>query len=230
MISTMISNDMLIIQGEAGRRKSLKQEERLAVSQNKSHRDPTKVPDRDIVLGRDSCFQPGSDEEFPPDSEVEQDDLDVLQSKLASPQQWAFQLASMGALETDPDYGLDVLELSKAGRKKSKKKQKQVGLDLNISDSELEFELEKAWAKDRGKKKVKKQKREELRSQGLLGRGVGKPDLKTKYSNGMDLEDFKQETKRFLLSPKNRCVSTLYSNEMVVAPSSPTHLVYLCPR
>lgn len=111
---------------------------------------------------------------------------------------------SARALELDLLYNLDMLGLNmKAGQKKKKAK-KHKPTDLILSDSELELGLEKAWQNDREKKKVRKQKREELRSQGLLGRGSKKPDLRTKYSDGMDLHDFKLETKRFLLSSKNR--------------------------
>ena len=123
---------------------------------------------------------------------------------------WPFQLpsASADALEFDPLYDLDILGLSKADlKKKFKKKQRHMALELDLSDSELEFELQEAWQRDRGKKKIKKQKREELRAQGMLGRGAAKPDLRVKYSSGMDMDEFRAETKKFLLSSKNRWAS-----------------------
>ncbi|RMJ23426.1 hypothetical protein PHISP_05706 [Aspergillus sp. HF37] len=135
-----------------------------------------------------------SDEDVLSESEAEEVDLDldVLQSEILGQ-----------SIEFDPLDELDLLVPSKAELKKKSKKQRRAALELDLSDSELEFELEQAWQKDRGKKKAKKQKREEIRSQGMLGRGAGKPDLKVKYSDGMDIDDFRVETKRFLLSSKN---------------------------
>lgn len=112
--------------------------------------------------------------------------------------------ASARALELDLLYDLDMLGFNRKAGQKKKKAKRQRPTDLVLSDSELELGLEKAWQNDREKKKVRKQKREELRSQGLLGRGAKKPDLRAKYSDGMDLNDFKLEAKRFLLSSKNR--------------------------
>jgi hypothetical protein len=54
-------------------------------------------------------------------------------------------------------------------------------LVLDISDSELEAELQMVFENDRVKKKERKQEREELRAQGLLGKTNGKPDLKQSY-------------------------------------------------
>jgi hypothetical protein len=135
-----------------------------------------------------------SDEDVLSESEAEEVDLDldVLQTEVGQ------------SIELDPFDELDLLVPSKAELKKKSKKQRRAALELDLSDSELEFELEQAWQKDRGKKKAKKQKREEIRSQGMLGRGAGKPDLKVKYSDGMDIDELRVETKRFLLSSKNR--------------------------
>lgn len=107
------------------------------------------------------------------------------------------------AVELDDLYGLDFLDFSKPNRKKKGKKTQRTA-DLALSDSELELELEKAWRTDREKKKLKKQRREELRSQGLLGRGITQPDLKTKYSGGMDADDLGVELRAFFLSSRSR--------------------------
>ncbi|OJJ43327.1 hypothetical protein ASPZODRAFT_136167 [Penicilliopsis zonata CBS 506.65] len=84
------------------------------------------------------------------------------------------------------------------------KKPKGKLASFHLSDSELETELEtelkKAYQNDRARKKIKKQQREELRSQGLLGRNKDKADLKVKYPDGMDIDDLKLEARTFLTS------------------------------
>ena len=96
---------------------------------------------------------------------------------------------------------------------KKKSKGKGRSLDISLSDSELESELVNAWQNDRAKKKARKQKREELRSQGLLGRGRQNPSLKDKYSNGIGTEDLRSEIRHFLLSPRNRYICSLLVSE-----------------
>lgn len=112
------------------------------------------------------------------------------------------------ALEEDPYYGFDIMDFNRPSfRKKPKGRRK--ALDLELSDSELELELERTWQNDRKKKKIKKQQREELRSQGLLGRKPGKVDMKAKYSNGMSTDDLKMEIRTFLLSSFERYVESI---------------------
>ncbi|KAE8148830.1 hypothetical protein BDV25DRAFT_141423 [Aspergillus avenaceus] len=106
------------------------------------------------------------------------------------------------ALEHDPYYGLDIMDFSRPSLQK-KSKGKTRALDMVPSDSELEMQLENAWWNDREKKKVRKQRREELRRQGLLGKVRDNPDLKSKYSHGMSIEELKEEIRVFLLSSKN---------------------------
>ncbi|PWY65025.1 hypothetical protein BO70DRAFT_366827 [Aspergillus heteromorphus CBS 117.55] len=106
------------------------------------------------------------------------------------------------ALESDPYYGFDIMDFNRPSlRKQSKGKGRD--LDAMISDSGLDSELVNAWRNDRRKKKFRKQQREQLRAQGLLGRARQAPDLKTKYANGIDPEDLKEEIRQFLQSPKN---------------------------
>ena len=108
------------------------------------------------------------------------------------------------ALESDPYYGLDIMDFNRPSLR-SKGKGKKAPPVFGVSDSELESELLSAWEKDRQQKGSKKKRREELRSQGLLGRKAGTgPDLKAKYSDGMDFDDLKQELGLFLLSSQNR--------------------------
>ncbi|RHZ53082.1 putative R3H and G-patch domain protein [Aspergillus thermomutatus] len=107
------------------------------------------------------------------------------------------------ALESDPFYGFDIMDFNRPSLR-NKTKGKQPAFDLSLSDSELELELKRAWRNDREKKKTRKQKREELRAEGLLGRNANAPDLRAKYSSGFDVEDLKSEMRNFLLSSKDR--------------------------
>lgn len=78
-------------------------------------------------------------------------------------------------------------------------------LCLELSDSELEYSIHTAWEKDRAKKKLRKEEREELRAQGLLGKKP-KKDLKAKYSEGISMTYVKEEIRDFLLSSMERYV------------------------
>lgn len=119
---------------------------------------------------------------------------------------FASATAFADALEADPYYGLDIMDFNRPSLQKKGKGKKAPALDLMLSDSDLEFNLQEAWQTDRKKKKAKKKEREELRSQGLLGRDSGDADLKVKYSKGMNLEELITEMRNFLLSSKTRCV------------------------
>ncbi|PLN77991.1 hypothetical protein BDW42DRAFT_151787 [Aspergillus taichungensis] len=105
-------------------------------------------------------------------------------------------------LELDPYYSLDLMDRVVSQKKKGKVKQHAP--DMVFSEDEFGQHFDQVWHNDRQKKKARKLRREELRSQGLLGRGVIYPDLKQKYSNEMGLDDLKTELRLFLLSPKNR--------------------------
>jgi hypothetical protein len=114
------------------------------------------------------------------------------------------------ALEADPYYGFDIMDFNRPSLQKKGKSKNPPTLDLVLSgsdlDSDLEFNLQEAWQTDRKKKKAKKKERQELRSQGVLGRDPGDADLKVKYSKGMNLEELITEMRTFLLSSKTRCV------------------------
>lgn len=105
------------------------------------------------------------------------------------------------ALESDPFYGFDIMDFNRPSLR-NKTKGNQRAFDLSLSDSELELQLERAWRNDREKKKTRKQKREELRAGGLLGRTANAPDLRAKYSSGFDVDDLRSELRSFLLSSK----------------------------
>lgn len=105
-------------------------------------------------------------------------------------------------LEQDPYNGFDVMDHDRPSlRKKPKGHRGQLALEL--SDSELENSIQTAWENDRSKKKLRRQEREELRVQGLLGK-KGKIDMKAKYKEGMSWEDVKKEIGTFLVSSKER--------------------------
>jgi hypothetical protein len=120
---------------------------------------------------------------------------------------FASATAFADALELDPYYGLDVMDFSRPSLRRKKKKERE-HLGFDALDSELETELIDAWNNDRLKKKSKKKEREKLRAQGLLGRRKNEPDLKTKYADGISIEELKSEIRLFLLSPKNRSVKS----------------------
>ncbi|KAJ5639858.1 uncharacterized protein N7484_007720 [Penicillium longicatenatum] len=111
------------------------------------------------------------------------------------------------ALDADPYYGLDIMDFERPSlQKRSKGKNSHLLEGIILSDSDLDSDLEilqDAWETDRKKKKAKKQEREELRAQGLLGRKSTDPDLKVKYAKGMNLDDLISEIRTFLLSPKS---------------------------
>ncbi|KAI1082669.1 hypothetical protein F5B20DRAFT_532157 [Whalleya microplaca] len=75
---------------------------------------------------------------------------------------------------------------------------------LDVSDSELEEAMNMAWRKDRLKKAEKKKAREELRSQGLLGKNVNPDDPRVKYRGGMSLDDLANELEEFLLGSQQQ--------------------------
>lgn len=108
------------------------------------------------------------------------------------------------ALEQDSYLGFDIMDFDRPSLRKKSKGSHHVS-NFEPSDSDLELQLERAWENDRSKKKARKQQREQLRSQGLLGRKTGKTDWK-KYALGMSMEDLKAEVKAFLLSSSERYV------------------------
>ncbi|KAJ2973706.1 hypothetical protein NUW58_g8870 [Xylaria curta] len=97
---------------------------------------------------------------------------------------------------------MDLMDISNSRLRKSKK-----GIiSFDLSDSELEDALNIAIKKDRLKKADKKKAREELRSQGLLGRNVDPNDLRVKYQGGMSLDDLADELEAFMLSTREQLV------------------------
>ncbi|KAI1486481.1 hypothetical protein F5X96DRAFT_654901 [Biscogniauxia mediterranea] len=77
---------------------------------------------------------------------------------------------------------------------------------FDVSDSELEEAMNLTWKKDRLKKAEKKKAREELRSQGLLGKNVKPDDLRIKYQGGMSLDDLANEMEAFMLGSQEQLI------------------------
>lgn len=102
------------------------------------------------------------------------------------------------SLLADAYDGFDVMDFDRPSLKK-KPKGRKGKLEFDLSDSDLEASMQMAWDNDRVKKKERKQEREELRAQGLLGSKNGKPDLKQKYKEGMGIHAVKEEIKIFLM-------------------------------
>ncbi|KAL0259977.1 squalene synthetase-like protein [Diplodia seriata] len=104
-------------------------------------------------------------------------------------------------LEQDPYNGFDIMDFERPSLKK-KKKGRAVDLPFELSDDDLTAQLVTSWENDRDKKRLKKQERAELRSQGLLGkRNKFKADLNVKYNEGMTFTQIREEIKVFLSSP-----------------------------
>ncbi|MCJ1469267.1 hypothetical protein MMC07_007900 [Pseudocyphellaria aurata] len=95
---------------------------------------------------------------------------------------------------------LDGVDVKIRDHPKLRKKSKGHGIpDLELTDTEYENSIQLAWANDRAKKKIRKQEREELRAQGLLGK-KSRADAQSKYSRGISLAEIKDEIEKFLLS------------------------------
>lgn len=101
-------------------------------------------------------------------------------------------------LLADAYDGFDVMDFDRPSLQR-KPKSRKGKLVVEISDSDPESTIQMAYANDRMKKKVRRQEREELRAQGLLGAKNEKADMKQKYQEGMSITDVKEEIKAFLL-------------------------------
>lgn len=107
-----------------------------------------------------------------------------------------------GTLDLNSYSGFDVMDRERPSLKTMGRQSAQ---PFDISDTELQVSLSSAWHKDRLKKKVKKQEREELRAQGLLGKkNRKKADLQAKYLEGMTIDQVKDEIRGFIFSTNER--------------------------
>ncbi|KAI0424946.1 hypothetical protein F5Y09DRAFT_322992 [Xylaria sp. FL1042] len=97
---------------------------------------------------------------------------------------------------------LDLMDMQRSRLQRSKKGP----ISFGLSDSDLEDALNVAIKKDRLKKAGKKKAREELRSQGLLGKNINPHDLRLKYRGGMSLDELADEIEVFILSTREELV------------------------
>ena len=92
--------------------------------------------------------------------------------------------------------GFDIIDRDRPGMR-SIVKDRGAKLHLELSDSELEQTLQSQWKRDRNKKKIRKEERENLRAQGLLGR-KGKAKSKVKHPASTSLAEVKDQILEFL--------------------------------
>ncbi|KAI9822906.1 MAG: hypothetical protein M1832_002931 [Thelocarpon impressellum] len=165
------------------------------------------------LLAKQEELGMGSDELvlFDDDASVDDDLADLGGRRGTSKASTALKAKSKGkkppkdgsassAFLAEPYEGFDVMDWARPSLIKKPKGQKP-SLPFDVSDSELEAALISSWAGDRSKKKMKKQEREELRAQGLLGvKHNEQAKLKAKYTEGMTLDEIKNEIKKFLMS------------------------------
>ena len=93
-------------------------------------------------------------------------------------------------LDEDPYGGFDVMDFERPSLRKKKGKK----LPFDVSDDELRETIEANWENDRSKKKERKQEREELRAQGLLG----SKSVANKYGEGMTIWEIGKAFETFL--------------------------------
>ncbi len=123
-----------------------------------------------------------------------------------SPSNFPSATAFADILDQDPENGFDVMDQQRPSLRKIPKGRRGK-LSMELSDSEFEQSIQTAWEKDRTKKKMRKQEREQLRMQGLLGK-KNKIDLKVKYSEGITMTEVKNEIRDFLISSRERYVTS----------------------
>ena len=105
-------------------------------------------------------------------------------------------------LEQDPYDGFDIMDFDRPSLRR-KVKGRRGKLPLELSDSDLEQEIQSQWEKDRNKKKVRREEREKLRAEGLLGK-KGKLRYGSKYPAGIPLAEALNEIKLFLGSTDDK--------------------------
>ena len=105
-------------------------------------------------------------------------------------------------MEEQPYGDFDIMDRDRPGLRPVSGRGPPVA--YGVSDEELRAVMQSTWAADREKKKIRKQEREELRAQGLLGGGNKKADLSTRYSQGIGAQQILDEIRAFLGSSHER--------------------------
>jgi len=168
------------------------------------------------LLAKQEELGMGSDELMLFNDEVDDEEADFIPLSTRSRREAARHFRSSvkrfacnpgGDMLNTEDYGdFDIMDHDRLNLVKPKKDRAEPVV-FGLSDSELENTLRSTFAADRRKKKAKKQEREELRVQGLLGKkNNNKPNLAAKHKNGMSIDQIREELKDFLLNDHNRYV------------------------
>lgn len=128
------------------------------------------------------------------------------------------------ALDQDPYGAYDIMDFERPSLRPRNKGKKAP--DFQLSDEELAAQLQQSWETDRNKKNKRRQQREELRREGLLGvtnnkTGKTTVDLQMKYSRGMQMDDVGNEIRAFLLSSSEKYVLLFFP--FPPTPPSPSH-------
>ena len=160
------------------------------------------------ILAKQEELGLGGDEAYLLDEAVSDDDDDDWQpaskttprrrKKGSSKQARIVQRKGQYPSATEMADAFDDLDLVMDWHRPSLNNFKKQSKSFDVSDSELEEAMNLTYQKDRQKKAEKKKAREELRSQGLLGKNVKPDDLRVKYRGGMSLDDLANELESFL--------------------------------
>jgi hypothetical protein len=117
---------------------------------------------------------------------------------------------SLGRLTSD-DQAFDVTDFEKYSRPTRRRRKGDLPVLATISDDELRENFKSTWARDREKKKLRRELREESRQQGLLGKKVDAEfDLRSKYPTVMRLFEVKEELIDFFDRDDQTYVLSLY--------------------
>ncbi|KAF2971975.1 hypothetical protein GQX73_g1574 [Xylaria multiplex] len=152
--------------------------------------------------GDDMLLLDGAD---PDDGWIAATSMPRRKKKSASKKSRMFQGGSQFPSATKMAEAFDELDLMDTQRSRLQRSKKGP-ISFGLSDSDLEEALNVAIKKDRLKKADKKKAREELRSQGLLGKNVNPHDLRIKYRGGMSLDDLADEVEAFMLSTREQLI------------------------
>ncbi|KAI0453989.1 hypothetical protein F5B21DRAFT_267873 [Xylaria acuta] len=142
---------------------------------------------------------------YPDDGWIAASSAPRRKKKSASKKSRMFREGSQFPSATRMAEALDELHLMEMQNSRLQRS-KKCPISFGLLDPELEDALNVAIKKDRLRKADKKKAREELRSQGLLGKNSNPHDLRTKYPGGMSLDDLADELEGFMLSPREQLI------------------------
>lgn len=101
-------------------------------------------------------------------------------------------------LDAEDDGNYDVMDWQRANMSARNQSRTDVA-SFGLSDDDLALKLAETFARDRKKKKAKKQERQELRVRGLLSKkNKARPNPAMKYRTGIDMDQIRAELENFL--------------------------------